>query len=317
MPYLYCRCGIGSPPDWVQVGSGALLGFLICFKPHFALVAAGVELLLFLRYSNQSRWLSFAAFIISGALQVVIFLTLFDIAAYFHDIADFAYYNALGVHYEEVVAALLRSRTLWLSVFAAILALGPLFSAGRLRPFAEASILTAILGIVLAVLQGTFREYYLILIYLPLAGLLVALICCPRAEVKLPPPLSRILPHTVWVSLGGFCLALFAYQPDTGILRLAGKRYLQGYQYHRYGGIFPDPFAEWVNAHIAANVPITVISPQYGEVHSDPVVSMLHLGRAVGSHTGANLMFSIAEADGEKRSGCEALDLLRRDIIEN
>ena len=117
---------------------------------------------------------------------------------------------------------------------------------------AGASILTAILGAALAVFQGTFRDYYVILIYFPLAALLIALICCPRAEMKFPPAIPGMFPYAAWAALAGFCLAFFAYQPDTGLVRLAAKRYLQGYQFYIYGGLFPDPFAEWVKGHVPA-----------------------------------------------------------------
>ena len=33
--YTFCHCGVGSPPRWVQIISGVLLGYFICFKPHF------------------------------------------------------------------------------------------------------------------------------------------------------------------------------------------------------------------------------------------------------------------------------------------
>ena len=61
----------------------------------------------------------------SGAVQVAIFFTFFDVAAYFHDMADFRYYNALGIHYGDVVMDLLEYPTDWISLLAGLLASVP------------------------------------------------------------------------------------------------------------------------------------------------------------------------------------------------
>ena len=318
IPYLLSRTGAGSPPRWVQIASGALLGFLICVKPHFALIAGGTEAWLWLRWRSQCRWLPFVIFVAVGTLQIIIFFALFDFSAYRHDVQIFDYYNGLGVHYVDTLMGMIRTPVFQVSLLGGALVVGPIAQKGRLHPFVEACIATVFLGLVLGVLQGTFRLYYLIPIYFAVIAMLVVLLCQPRQDVNIRRLVSFPFAYEAWTLCAILCLILFAYQPYTGIVRLAGKEYLQGYQYQRFGGLRPDFFADWVAKHVPARDTVSVIAPQYGDDLYDPIVSMLHVGRPVLSRTGGlELNFSLAEATGNRRSGCQAIDGIRRDIVES
>lgn len=317
MPYLLSRTGAGAPPRRAQITSGALLGFLICVKPHFALIAAGTEAWLWLRWRAQCRLLPFFAFVAVGALQVVIFLVFFDFDAYRHGVQMFnRYYEALGLHYLDTLFAMLESGIFLLSLLGALMAM--VTANERQRPFMEAGAATIILGIALAVLQGTFRPYYVIPMYFPAMAMLIAMTSQSRQDMKWRRFFSVPFAYGIWMCLAGLCLVVFAYQPSTGILRLAGKRYVQGYQYPIFGGIRPDPFADWVIAHVPLHDVVSIIAPQYGLALGDPIISMLHLGRPVLSRaTGLELIFSVAEATGDRRAGCEEVDDIRRDLIDS
>ncbi len=318
VPYLLIRTGSGEPPRWTQIASGALLGFLICVKPHFALIAGGTEAWLWLRWKNQCRLLPFIVFISVGAIQLAIFFTLFSFSAYLHDIQIFDYYNGVGIRYIDTLVGILRSPILLESLVGGVLVVGPIATKGRLHPFMEACIATFVLGLVLSVLQGLFRTYYLIPVYFAIIGMLVASLCRPRLDVHLRCFMSYPFAYETWVLSAMACFLVFAYQPYTGILRLAGKKYLEGLQYQEFGGVHPDPFADWVTTHVPARDTISIVAPQYGAVLSDPILSMLHMGRPVISRTaGLELNFSIAEATHNKPSGCQATDGIRRDIVES
>jgi hypothetical protein len=332
MPYLAGRCGVGTPPRWVLIASGVLLGFLICLKPHFALIVGGVEAWIWLRFRSEARLVPFVAFLASGTAQVLIFLLLFDVETYRRGVEGSTYYSALGLHYGDVVIALVKSNVVWLTLLGCGLALGPVLSRGKLRPFVEATFATVLFGAILMVLQGVSRPYYLIPLYLPMLAMLAMLICRPPSEAEWRVRIvlaSRPPGDVAWrrrVSYRGSGILtvvvlllplFFMASSETGIGILALKRYALGRQTPLFGEPHgEDPFVAWVRSHVPARDGISVIAPQYGDVFDDPIISMLRLQRVLFSATtGLAFDFSLAETVGDRHAGCEALGVLRRDII--
>ena len=331
VPYLAGRCGVGTPPRWGLIASGVLLGFMICLKPHFALIVGGVEAWIWIRFRSEARLTPLVAFIVSGAFQVLIFLFFFDITAYRQDIEGSTYYSALGLHYGDVVIALVKSNVVWLTLFGCALAFGPVLSRGKLRPFVEATFATVLFGSVLMVLQGVSRPYYLIPLYLPVLAMLVLLACRPPGEMEWrmqvvlagrPPGGGAWRRRASYRGSGILPAAMlllslfFMVSPTTGTGVLALKWYLLGRQTLLFGEPNGDTFVTWVRAHVPASDGISVIAPQYGEFFGDPLISMLRLHRVLVSQTtGLALDFSLAEAVGDRHAGCKALGALGRDIV--
>src|SRR5262249_2293093 len=147
-----------------------------CVKPHFAVIVAGAEAWLWLFRRDRCRTVPFVAFVASGAIQVALFFLLFDFSAYFQMISVNYYYEMVGMHYPEVVQALLRVNVSIASAVVCLLALGLVASTSRLRVFVEAIAFTVLFADILIVLQGYYRPYYLITLYIP-AGALLLMIC--------------------------------------------------------------------------------------------------------------------------------------------
>ena len=331
VPYLACRTGVGTPPRWAQIGSGMLLGFMICLKPHFALIVAGAEVWIWLRCRSGALLAPFVAFFASGAFQVFIFLIFFDLDAYRRSVEGDTYYSALGLHYGDAIGVLFRSNVAWLTLVGCALALGPVLSRGKLRPFIEATFATVLFGALLMVLQGIARGYYYIPLYLPVLGMLVVLVCRPPGEAEWRVRVILALRsagsmvwrrrasrdgYGIWISAVLLLSLFFMTSSSTGIGVLAAKWYLLGKRTPIFGEPNGDPFVTWVRAHVPARDGISVIAPQYGEFFGDPIISMLRLNRVLFSQTtGLALDLSLAEAVGDRRAGCRAVGVLRRDIV--
>jgi hypothetical protein len=77
IPYLLARCGSGTPSRWTQALAGASAGFMVCIKPHFAVVVAGTEAVTWALHRKRCRSAPFVALILSGTTQIAIFFYVF------------------------------------------------------------------------------------------------------------------------------------------------------------------------------------------------------------------------------------------------
>src|SRR5262249_29092067 len=156
IPYLLARCGSGTPSSWTQAVAGASAGFMVCTKPHFALVVAGSEAVIWAFHRKSCRSTPFVALVISGLVQVTIFLIFFDVKTYIAFLIEFNhnYYGKVGLHYRDVINALMMSATSVCSLLIAILASFLISFRDKLRPFIDGAVGSIIFGYVLIILQG-------------------------------------------------------------------------------------------------------------------------------------------------------------------
>jgi len=333
VPYLAARCGSEKPPRWMMIASGIFLGFMICLKPHFAIIVGSVEALLWIRFRSETRLEPFIAFIVCGAVQVLIFFLFFDVHAFFQDIfANSSYYVVLGSRYSDVALSVVRSKAVWVTVFGCALALGSVLLRGRLRPFVEATIVTVLSSAVVWILQGP-RPYYFIPMYLPVIAMLIVIACHSAAEGMSPVAddvngsanevVTRwrvLLTNPLMLAIAALLVSLFfIWSLTTGVGLRTWERYGRGRQVDFVGSPQSnDPFVAWVQAHVPPHDNFSVIAPQYGEAFGDPFVSMLRLRRVLFSASnGLEIPFSLAEAVGSQRGACEALGLMRHDIVSS
>jgi hypothetical protein len=283
IPYLLVRCGSGTPSLWTQAVAGAFAGFMVCIKPHFALVLAGSEAVIWALHRKRSRSTPFLALIVSGAIQVAIFFIFFDVRSYLEFIIRFneGYYGRVGFHYRDVVDSLLTSIASRSSFVIAIFAAFLIPFRDRLRPFIDGAVASVAWGYILIILQGFFRPYYLPLLYLPAGAIALIMVAHGSEQMAAAYHGWRKLLYPLIVALSS-CLVWFIMS-DAGIVHSAYVRYRYGVQTQAFGGIKPDPVVDWVNTHVPPDSVMTVLGT-YGLVYFDPLASMVRLGRPIFSH---------------------------------
>lgn len=130
-------------------------------------------------------------------------------------------------------------------------------------------------AIVLTILQGTYRPYYLNPIFLPPVALIIIWL--------IEAPIRNALIYCVVAVLGlAFLWRVSSY--DNGIGDFVYERALTGHHPLEFGLTEGDPFIDYVSRKIPAADRIYLLGP-YGSVHHDPFTSMIRLGRPVPGRT--------------------------------
>jgi hypothetical protein len=282
IPYLLARCGSGTPSRWTQALAGASAGFMVCIKPHFAVVVAGTEAVTWALHRKRCRSAPFVALILSGTTQIAIFFMFFDVRAYIDFIIEFneGYYGRVGFHYLDVINVLLTSITSRCSFLIALFAGCLMPFRDRLRPFIDGAVASIACGYILIILQGFFRPYYLPLLYLPAGSIVLMMIAHGSEQMATARQGWRKPLYPLVMALSSYLLWLII--SDVGIVHSAYARYRYGTQSQAFGGIKPDPVVDWVNAHVPPDSVMTVLG-SYGLVYFDPLASMVRLGRPIFS----------------------------------
>lgn len=306
------RCWTNSPPRWTLLTTGALVGFVICVKPHFALIAGGTEAYLLLFRRHQCQFYPLVAFLLSGLFQVLIFVFLFDIYAYRDALGLFDYYDTVGMHYSDVVGTLIASPIVLSCVIACAASLFLIARNTAFHIYAEACAVTILFGLLLTVLQGTYRPYYLLQFFLPTASvLLLTLLQTPNQFVGGTEMLRRLFFVT---SILASIVGLWMLVNRVGIVDLARLRYFHGLRFQVFGGMGPDPFVEYVKKRLPKNAVIWACGP-YGQPYFDPISSMVRLGRPLPSHyPGLELGIAFAMKSGDAKKLQKAIHQLHDDI---
>jgi hypothetical protein len=285
IPYLLARCGSGTPSRWTQAVAGAFAGFMVCIKPHFIVVVAGTEAVIWIFHRMRCRTLPFVVLILSGVAQIAVFLCFFDVKSYVEFLIQFNdnYYGRVGFHFLDVTNALLASTSSCCSFLISIFALLLIPFRSRLKPFIDGAIASVACGYILIILQSYFRAYYLPLLYLP-AGSIVLMTITHGPEQITAAQLGWRKPlYPLVVALSSYLLWLIISGSEVAIIQSAYARYRYGTQIQAFGGIKPDPFVDWVNAHVPPDSIITVLGLP-GDAYFDPMASMVRLGRPIPSH---------------------------------
>jgi hypothetical protein len=316
VPYVMARAGHdGTPSHATLVGAGAFAGFMICIKPHFALISAGVEAWLWLFHRSRSRLLPFVSFIVSAAVQVVIFLLFFDIVSYFYDLGmGVDYYSVIGLpNYANVLKTLLTNGLSLYSLLVCVVAVIFISKSSSIRALVEAFAVTVGTATLLIILQGWFRPYYLALLYAPAIGLSIVWILHGPSHIMGPHPFFRQLVYVV-TALLALCYFWRISDYDSGIRRRAYQRYFEGYRVYAFGPLDGDPFMEYVERRVPPSDVVSVMG-SYGQKYQDPIVSMVRLGRPVPSrYPGLEYAFALTLHAGNMAKANEAAKNIKEDL---
>jgi hypothetical protein len=316
VPYLAARLRI-IPAAHVafQTLAGFCVGFMISVKPHFALFVLLIDLPLFLTMGRATAMLPFTALVAAGVSQIIAFFVTSDFSNFLRVIKLLDYYATIGFNFHDTFRYIFTSVSFWLMLILSASAWGLGRPRNRLTILLGLCIASAAVGLILMVLQGQPRPYYMT----PVAFALIAAGYILLQEL-LPDKgsVQRIIPNWQMSLAVTICVTIPIVHGFTsqGLLVGLGHKYLlQNPQVAFVGRPDRDLFYDWVRANVPKNENIAVIALQPGFPALDPVLSLVRLQRRAFSRSPV-LQFHVraAIASGDADRTDQAIDLLISDI---
>jgi hypothetical protein len=312
VPYLLARTALRQNHSVTMVASGALAGYLICIKPHFLVIFAGTELWLLVAYHKKCPLLPLAAMILSGLLQLAIFVAFFDVKAYIDAFSVFDYYGVNGFHRWQTFLELLTTPYVYYGIVVSLVCPFLLPRSSPLRRLAEAVCATVITAVAMLVLHGAYRFYYAALFFLPAAGLLITCVVSgPREFVGD----SLVRKAATFLLVCVASVAFFAKMTGNGIRIQARLHYLDGIETVAFGNLRGDPFMAYVEKNVPESAGIYTFGDGPGVPFGDPIVSMVRMKRPVPSkYPGLDYDLTFAAATRNTTNAIKATERLRFDL---
>jgi hypothetical protein len=287
-PYLMAR--LHKPTGKfaiVDIFCGLLLSVTICVKFYFLLFTLVIDIPLFLlaRRVKQS-YAAFYAMTVGGLAQGAIYFRTYSmdpnaIAERFHSV-----YGTIGLDHWAVVRYLFASPAVYISA-AVIAVIAVLNVMTRRRAiFAIACAASAVVCLVLAVMQGGPRPYNFVPLFLAaIACGLEAVFSQTAAKSAGDDLLGDIVSGRAVMAICAIAAVAVILFSDTGLGRAVLMKYFwHQSDYARIGPVPEDPYMVWVRKHVAADEDVDVIALQYGGTSAfDPMLSTIRLGRRVNS----------------------------------
>jgi len=273
IPYLGARLNVQDDRHHLsEVVVGGMVGFFIAVKPYFALYVILIDLPLFFLRKKRSATLPFVAMVVSGLIQIILFLMLCEVSRVLEVIRQIAYYRTVGFNYTGTIAYIISSLTPWLSAAIAII----YFAAkpfGKLSTLFALCLITSLVTIALMIVQGQPRPIYLTpaaLSNVAAAGI-IAQHCRDCGTNRWM--LSRVFGAAVLVPV------FYAFTAHGLLIGIFKKYALDDEHVETIGRPAHDEFLEWVTSHVPQHENIGVIALQPGYPAMDPILSLLRLDR--------------------------------------